>query len=109
MYQKGQLLQHERSLQHSSSGKLSAPSVSDFDQLIDERRKGTSFRKSKLGPHKAIKMLWCLNESVKDVVKQRIRHGLLTASISQDGQGATVGARLCVVTKSRAFFKSFDQ
>lgn len=104
VYQKGQLQQHERSLQHRSSGNLSAPPVSDFDQLIEERRKGTSFRKSKLGAHKAIKILWCLNEGVKELVKQRIRHGLITASISQDGQGAAVGARLCVVTKSRAFF-----
>ena len=102
VYQKGQLTQHQNSKLHLSNGQFACPSVSDFAQLVKERMTGISLRKSKLGPYKSLNMLWCLNEGVKDLVKQRCNGGLITASVSQDGQGASVGARLCIVTRHRA-------
>ena len=81
---------------HLSKGS-SCPSISDFEKIISERMKGTSLRKSCLGPFKALKMLWCANEAVKDLIKKRMKH-MITASISQDGQGATVGVRMCIIS-----------
>ena len=97
--QKSQLAQHEKGRGHGSSDKGS-PSTEAFSNLIDERLKQVSLRKAKAGPHQSIKMMWCCNEALKNVVKQRIRNGL-TSSITQDGQGTTLTVRLCTVSRQR--------
>ena len=99
--QRCQLVQHEKSKLHLSSGDSACPTVQQFSQLIDERAKGISLRSSEQGSFKSLKMLWCLDEAVKDLVKQRVRTGLVSASVSQDGQGASIGVRLCLVTSKR--------
>ena len=93
---RSQLSQHEKSKLHLSKGS-SCPSINDFEKVISERMKGTSLRKSTLGHFKALKMLCCCNEAVKDLIKKRINH-MITASISQDGQGATIGVRMCIIS-----------
>ena len=93
---RSQLTQHEKSKLHLARGS-SCPSTNDFEKMISERMSGTSLRKSSLGSFKTLKMLWCANEAVKDLIKKRIKH-MITASISQDGQGATVGVRMCIVS-----------
>ena len=42
-------------------------------------------------------MMWCANEAIKDLIKKRVQR-CITASISQDGQGATLGVRMCVIS-----------
>lgn len=93
---KSQLAQHEKCKVHLAKGQM-CPSASDFDKMLSERMQGTSLRKSSFGSFKATKMLFCLNEAVKDLLKKRVKK-LITASISQDGQGATVGIRMCLVS-----------
>ena len=101
VYQRCQLTQHEKSKTHLSAGGSSCPTSTEFDQVINERCKGTSLRRSHRGPHQSAKMLWCLSEAVKDLVKKQVRQGILSASISQDSQGSTIGVRLCVVALHR--------
>ena len=81
---------------HASKGQT-CPSTSDFEKVLSERMKVTSLRRSSLGPHKAVKILWCANEATKDLLKSRMKKGTVTASVSQDAQGATVGVRMCFV------------
>ena len=111
IYQRSQLLQHHNSKVHSSAGASTCPTEAEFGQLLDERFASTSLRKSKLGPHKSVKMLWCVHEGIKDITKARVNRGLITASISQDGQGAGLGVRACLVNSDRSwtyyFFNSF--
>ena len=102
IYQRSQLLQHEKSKVHRTAGACTCPSETEFGQMIDERFAGTSLRKSKLGPHKSLKMLWCTHEAIKDITKARVNRGLISASISQDGQGAGLGIRACLVTSERS-------
>ena len=91
-------MQHAQSKGHMTSGASSCPSASDFGMMIDERFRGTSLRKSKLGPHKSLKMMWCAHEAIKDLTKARANRGLISASVSQDGQGTGLGVRACFVT-----------
>lgn len=102
IYQRSQLLQHENSKVHRTAGACTCPSETEFGQMIDERFAGTSLRKSKLGPHKSLKMLWCMHEAIKDITKARVNRGLISAFISQDGQGAGLGIRACLVTSERS-------
>lgn len=82
---------------HRAQGSCS-PSLTEFQTMVQERSDGTSLRKSSAGFFKSLKMLWCANEAVKDLIKKRISK-VVTASITQDGQGATVGIRMCVVSQ----------
>ena len=91
-----QLVQHEASKMHRAKGSFS-PSAAEFKTMLQERSDGTSLRKSSSGSSKSLKMLWCVNEAVKDLIKKRTSK-VITASITQDGQGATVGIRMCVVS-----------
>ena len=100
-WKKSLLIQHERSKLHASSaGRSCCPSSAAFENMVAERRKGTSLRKSREGPFKTVKMLWCANEAVKEVLKTKIQR-CITASISQDGQGASLGVRMCVVSHGK--------
>jgi hypothetical protein len=44
--------------------------------------------------------MWCANEALKDIIKLRIRKGV-TASLTQDGQGATLSVRMCTISHHR--------
>lgn len=103
--QKWQLVQHERSKLHLSKGSA-CPTVSEFQKMISERNDGTSLRKSSAGSFKTLKMLWCTHEAVKDIIKKRMQK-VITASITQDGQGATIGVRMCVISKGRRLTMTF--
>ena len=98
VYMRSQLMSHERSKLHTSKGASACPDVKEFGQIIQERQNGVSLRRSEHGPQKAIKMLWCTSESIKEILKTRMSHGLVTASISQDGQGAGLGVRACIIS-----------
>lgn len=95
-WQRWQLVQHETSKMHRAKGSCS-PSVAEFQTMFQERVDGTSLRQSSAGSFRSLKMLWCTSEAIKDLIKKRIRK-VITASISQDGQGSTVGIRMCVVS-----------
>ena len=99
--QRWQLVQHENSKLHQSKG-FNCPNVKEFEKMLAERADGTSLRKSSAGPFQTAKMLWCCNEAVKDHIKKMMKTAI-TASVSQDGQGAAVGIRMCVVGPGRAF------
>eukprot|EP00435_Cladocopium_sp_Y103_P018431 s316_g4.t1 len=101
VYMRSQLQQHAQSKCHLTRGQGGCPSAAEFNRLLDERCQGTSLRRSEFGAFKASKLLWCLSESVKEELKARMAHGLLTASISQDGQGAGLGIRACIVSTDR--------
>lgn len=108
VYMRSQLQQHAQSKCHITKGEGGCPSSTEFGRMLDERCQGTSLRRSEFGSFKASKMLWCASESVKEVLKSRLAHGLITASISQDGQGAGLGIRACIVSTDRGVSTSTD-
>ncbi|CAL1167388.1 unnamed protein product [Cladocopium goreaui] len=98
VWKKSQLIQHERSKVHSTSaGRCCCPDAEAFRQMFDERNNGTSLRKSKHGLSKSVKLMWVSNEAIKEIVKARVQR-CLTASLSQDGQGSSLGVRMTVVS-----------
>ena len=98
VWKKSQLIQHERSKLHSSAaGRCCCPDAEAFRQLFCERNSGTSLRKSKHGLSKSVKLMWVANEAIKDLVKTRVQR-CLTASLSQDGQGSSLGVRMTLVS-----------
>ena len=97
--QKCQLVQHEGSRKHTASCSGS-PSVETFSKMLDERSKGVSLRSSAAGRSKSVKMMWCCNEALKDIIKLRVRKGV-TSSLTQDGQGSTLSVRMCTVSHHR--------
>lgn len=103
------LQQHAASKKHclnssGDAGSASAPSRTEFQNVIDELLKGTSLRRSSLGAEKGKKMLWCLDQAVIDTFLTRAKT-LTTAAVSQDAQGALLSVRASFVNKSRAMTK----
>ena len=98
--QKSQLLQHEKGRRHAASGSGTPSWETFYLKMLDERQKHVSLRKASAGRSKTLKMMWCTNEAIKDIFKLRIRKGV-TGSITQDGQGATLGVRMCSISRHR--------
>ena len=98
VWKKSQLIQHERSKVHSTSaGRCCCPDAEAFRQMFHERSNGTSLRQSKHGLSKSVKLMWVSNEAIKEIVKTRVQR-CLTASLSQDAQGSSLGVRMTVVS-----------
>ena len=98
VWKKSQLIQHERSKVHSTSaGRCCCPDAEAFRQMFHERSNGTSLRQSKHGLSKSVKLMWVSNEAIKEIIKTRVQR-CLTASLSQDAQGSSLGVRMTVVS-----------
>lgn len=81
IWKKSQLIQHEQGKKHSlAAGRSCCPDEGSFGKVLSERINGISLRKSSAGRYKTIKMMWCMNEAVKNIVKKRALHNCIHQS-----------------------------